>query len=92
MEETIKRALRLFLKNDYWREYYETAPDDLCRRYIELEFADSVTDIPEISEARRAMYDKLELQDWIHLEKYAGNNPFRSRCRSTIEKLSKESY
>ena len=88
-EKKVKQALHVYLKNDYWREYYENAPSDLCRRYIELDFADSWYDDSEINKERISMYDVLGLEDWIHLRKYAGHNPFYARCEKMIRQLSK---
>ena len=83
----IRRAFHLYMKNPYWRAYYETAPSELCREYIRLDFA---SDDPEINAARLAMHEKLGLEDWKHLRKYAGNNPFHGRCTQMIQKLEAE--
>ena len=88
-EKKVKQALGVYLKNEYWREYYENAPSILCGRYIELEFADGMYDDSKINKERRSMYDVLGLEDWIYLKKYAGHNPFYARCEKMIKQLSK---
>jgi len=32
LEEMIRTALARFLENPYWREYYEKAPSEACRK------------------------------------------------------------
>ena len=38
LEEMIRSALARFHGNLYWREYYEKAPSEACRKWIELSF------------------------------------------------------
>lgn len=96
MQDLIDKALTVFLKNDYWREYYETSPSEECKRYIEREFAESyLFFIDECFEhvaekdSRKALEHTLSINDWKHLLKYAGNNPFRGYCKNKIKELEK---
>lgn len=91
MASKTETALKTFLKNDYWKEYYETAPSDACREYIKREFVGSLyMDAGEEGDTK-ALEPTLSADDWRHLLKYAGNNPFRPYCRKKIAELeSKE--
>ena len=89
MEEERKRVLEEFLENPFWKEYYEDAPSDVCKEYIQYEFlySDNEEYEDEAVEILHGLEDKLGLEDWKHLEKYAGNNPFRGKCRERIKEL-----
>ena len=87
MAEKTEKALEQFLKNDYWKEYYDTAPSDECREYIKREFVGSI--YPDAGEEgnARALEPTLSADDWRHLLKYAGNNMFRPYCKKKIAEL-----
>ena len=50
-EAKLRRNVKEWLKNPAWREYYETAPSDLCRLYISVEFWESEYDEDAAAEA-----------------------------------------
>ena len=33
-KDRIQSAMTLFMANDHWREYYETAPSEICKKRI----------------------------------------------------------
>ena len=86
--ERKEKVLALYLGNPYWKEYYETAPSESCKEYIELSFLFSGTHdeslLPEMKEIKEK---KFSLPDWEHLLKYSGNNPGRGQIMREIEKL-----
>ncbi len=93
MEKEKERALEEFLENPLWKEYYETAPSDLCKSYIEYEFLYSNTDRYE-NEAVAILKEiekDMDVDDWRHLMKYCGNNPFKGICRKRIKELESKS-
>ena len=76
----MQKIIKAFCVNPYWKEYYETAPSNVSKRYIELEFYYSyyLGAISNYSEYKTEI-DMLEKQfkeaDWIHLYKFCANNP-----------------
>ena len=52
MKEKCAEILREWLKNPYWREYFEKAPSVKCRDVIMLEFLYSEEETEEVEEAR----------------------------------------
>ena len=74
-EAELRRNLKEWLKNPAWREYYETAPSDLCRLYISVEFWESEYDEDAAAEAVKNLEKSLSPEDWKHLYRYCGNNP-----------------
>ena len=79
-EKKIHIALKEFCKNEYWREYYESAPTSNCKRYIELEFYFSyyygtVADFDEFKAEKLKIESNFTGMDWKHLLKYCGHNP-----------------
>lgn len=82
------RYKRRFLKNPHWKEYYKKAPSDACREYIANEFCFSLFGEDDDRTKQDAELEGLfTVEDWKHLGKYAGNNPFRGKCREMIKKL-----
>ena len=85
--------VREWMENPYWKEYYETAPSEQCRKLIALEFwysdhdcpdADAVREIiPAMEEAEKG----LALEDWKHLDRFCGINPRKAQIRKWIEEL-----
>lgn len=89
MEKMIRTSLARFLRNPYWKEYYEGASSEACRKWIELEFVYSTYFGPDnINELSEACEKEFTLEDWEYLCRYAGNNPFRGKCRAKIRELS----
>ena len=93
-QEMKEKALSRFLENPYWREYYETAPSEECKDRIVFTFCFSLygdegffASIEDFKNAGETLESKLGLADWKHLLKYAGVNPFRSKCGAKIEEL-----
>ena len=77
------------MKNDYWKEYYEKAPSDNCKKYIRLGFmAELYLNKPDdFKRQRRELEEGLDVTDWEYLYKYAGNNPFRIFCKNKIKEF-----
>ena len=86
-EEEPGKNMAEWLENPFWREYYETAPSEVCRAFIELEFRYSGDGTDEAAEAMDALEEKLSLPDWEHLYRYCGNNPRKARIHERIMKL-----
>lgn len=88
-KEMIAYAINQFTKNPYWREEYETAPSDICKQRVALDFCFSTyygqgyNDDDE----RKRLESQLDLGDWKHLLKYSGNNPWRTKCKQKIAEL-----
>ena len=84
----IEQAVEAFCKNDYWREYYEGAPSDKCKEWIGLDFCYSMFFLPkDIKEKSEALEKDFTIDDWEHLKKYAGHNPFYAKCSREIKRL-----
>lgn len=88
-----KKAVERFLENPFWKKYYEDAPSEACKKYIELEFTNSMSvadgkGMLDIKEESQKCEDAFGIEDWKHLAKYAGNNPFRGKCLKKIRELS----
>lgn len=89
-ENKIRRTLNKICKNPYWKEYYETAPTDACKRYIELEFyySDSlgeISDYEELEKESRRLEAAFVKADWLHLFKYCANNPKKAYYKNKTE-------
>lgn len=79
-----KRA-ELFMGNEYWAQYYNNAPTEACKRFVELQFINSVAEITSKEASGWSnIKSSLTKNDWEHLLKYAGNNPFKLYCRKKI--------
>ena len=86
-----EKAIKVFCKNEYWREYYEGAPSEACKEWIELQFCYSMFREPENIGEKHAVLEKdFTIEDWEHLRKYAGHNPFYSRCTREIKRLKEQ--
>ena len=70
-----EKALEVFLANDNWKEYYEQAPSDACRKAIEGEFVRSLNRLYGAEYSREALEAALGPEDWQWLYKWSGNNP-----------------
>ena len=86
-EAELRRNLKEWLKNPAWREYYETAPSDLCRLYISVEFWESEYDEDAAAEAVKNLEKSLSPEDWKHLYRYCGNNPRKEYIHDRIMDL-----
>lgn len=88
--EMLQDAVDVFRENDYWREYYDTAPSKECKFRIALSFANSLyhpVEVGKFKPIREKAEEPLKLEDWEHLCKYAGNNPWKGLCRQKIKEL-----
>ena len=90
--EKMKESVSSFTENPHWKKYLEEAPSDACKKYIKLNFY--LSDLEEDNEEKAnvvKMMDSCEetlgLEDWKHLLKYAGKNPFAGKCRKKIAEL-----
>lgn len=55
-ESKVQKAVEEFRKNPYWREYYDNAPTENCKRYVALEFYQSeYIDLQATQPERRAL-------------------------------------
>ena len=89
-EAKIGKAVKEFLENPYWKEFYDTAASDTERRYIALNFAWSLTMDEEISNAMSKIESRLGIEDWKHQLKWNGNNPRILKIRRRIAELEAE--
>ncbi len=76
-----------WLENPAWREYYEDAPSDRCRKFIALEFRYSDTEDDETAKQMDAVEAELSVQDLRYLARYAGNNPRKADLMKRIAAL-----
>jgi len=80
-------------ENPFWKEYYETAPSEQCRKLIALEFWYSDHDgqdadaVQEIILAMEETEKDLGLEDWMHLDRFCGNNPRKAQILKKIGEL-----
>ena len=89
----VDAAVEFFVRNPFWRKFYENAPSEPCRRRVALDFYFSTFwDDAHEDEAFFREMEKTEaelgLEDWKYLLKYQGNNPGRVKIRKKIEELS----
>ena len=89
MKEEYMAILNEWLKNPYWREYYEKAPSEQCREVIALEFVYSELEEEEILEEVDAAEKELALEDWQYLYRYA-HGPEKKRIHDRIVELGGE--
>ena len=71
----VEENLKNWLGNPSWREYYETAPSEKCREFIEMELYYSECGEEEAGEEMDRIEAELKIPDLRHLMNYAGNNP-----------------
>ena len=86
-EARLKENLESWLENPAWREYYETAPSDLCRMVISLEFWESEYETGAADCAIKNLEGDLSAEDWQHLYRYCGNNPRKKYIHDRIMEL-----
>lgn len=85
--DSLKVTLEKWLKNPAWREYYETAPSELCRLVISMEFWESEYESETAANAIKIMEERLSADDWRHLYRYCGNNPRKEYIHDRIMDL-----
>lgn len=86
-QNEVQECLREWLNNPYWAEYYEGAPSEECKRYIELDFYYSDTEDEEAAKEMDAMEGNLTVKDWKWLLKYSGDDPNKARIMNKIREL-----
>lgn len=82
-EKKVNSAVQKACENPYWKEKYENAPSEACKRYVALGFYYSdnfgeISDYEEYKAEREKLEAKFTKADWEHLYKYEGNNPRKS--------------
>ena len=82
------RIVNEWKKNPRWREYYETAPSERCRRMIVLELMYNVYGSKEVADELDELADELNLEEWLHMDKYCTSAPVKKYIRQKIRKLS----
>ena len=90
MKEEYMAILNEWLKNPYWREYFEKAPSEKCREVIALEFLYSELEEDEVLEQLDEADKELKLEDWQHMYRYSGNGPEKKRIHDRIVELGGE--
>ena len=81
--------LQEWLENPYWREYFEKAPSDKCKKVIVLGFVYSELETEESLEELDAAEKELALEDWQYLYRYA-HGPEKKRIHDRIVELGGE--
>ena len=85
-----EKALETFLANEKWKEYYEKAPSDACRKAIEGEFVRSLNRMYSMAYDRDRLEAALRLEDWQWLYKWCGNNPRKGKIARKIAEMGGE--
>ena len=85
-----EKALATFLKNDSWREYYEKAPSDACRKAIEGEFVRSLYPLHGEEYEKDTLESFLSLEDWKWLYRWCANSPRKGFIAQRIRELGEE--
>lgn len=90
-EEKLQEAAAPYLanKHSYWPDFLNKAPSANCRRYVLLSFyTSSIGHGDEEAYAeKKDLEQRFTLEDWKHVARYAGNNPFAAKCRQMIKQL-----
>ena len=91
--EKLKESVASFVENPHWKKYMEEAPSGECKKYIQLNFyySDLDDDAPDkepVTKKMDELEDRLSVDDWKYLLKYAGRNQFAGKCRAKIEALT----
>ena len=79
-------CLAEWLENPYWGEYYNNAPSDLCKEYIETYFYASDTEDDDAFAKMDEIEPKLSLEDWKYLLKYS-TGPEKGKITKKIAEL-----
>ena len=82
-----EKALDQYPKNESWKEYYEKAPSDACKRCIEGEFVRSLFQDYGSEYDKDKLEATLDLEDWRWLYKWCGNNPRKGLIAEKIAEL-----
>ena len=89
-EYAVNKAVNEACKNEYWKNFYESAPSETCKRYIALKFYYSVTlgNVPnydELEAESKNAEEKFTKADWQHLYRHCGNNPRKVYYKKKME-------
>ncbi len=89
----MQKSVSSFVENRFWKEYLESAPSKCCKQYIKLEFyysdisyANDEQELAAVTMSIELQKQLLSLADWKYFEGYAGNTPFKTKCREMIDK------
>ena len=89
-KEKMREAMELYLQNDGWKEMYENAPSDVCKKFFRMTFYKSMHGEPSgerYAEVKEKVYASLGIADWEYLKNCFGNSPFRKVCSDKIKEL-----
>ena len=89
----VNAAVEFFTENPYWKEIYENAPSEECKKHIALNFYystffDEARDDEEFFKLSEDVDNSLSLDDWKYLLKYQGNNPGVVKIKEKIRELT----
>ena len=89
-EKKVTKAVAELCENPHWKEKYDNAPSEDCKRYVALGFyySDNLGEIPDYEEykaEREKLEERFTKEDWQHLYKYEGNNPRKSFYKQKME-------
>ena len=80
--EKYQKALDAFMKNEFWRELYETAPNG-AKGWLEAEFDASVSEEEEPPDApdpdAHLYMDRMTSEDWLWLAQYDSYHPLQKK-------------
>lgn len=85
-ESKRKDAIDGFLKNPYWKRYYDNAPTDECREYIACTFSFSKHGDPDDLSRKKSIEPKLKASDWRYLYENEGNPQMKSILEEKMKK------
>jgi len=85
---TYEETLALYMENPTWKEALETCPSEACRRYMEDGLVNGFYCGDDPAHPTARLERPLTAEDWKHLKKYAGNTPFKTKCRKMIESMT----
>lgn len=84
-KERLEKAVQIFSKNEYWKEYYENAPSELCKEHIACEFSYSEFSVPADLERGHEIEPDLTKDDWKYLLSYAANNQYAANLKRKMK-------
>lgn len=82
-----EKALQVFLQNEAWKEYYDGAPSEACRRAIEGEFVRSLNRLYGAEYTREALEAALGPEDWQYLYRHCPGGPRKAFLARKIAEL-----
>lgn len=84
-KERLAEAVQIFSKNEYWKEYYENAPSELCKEHIACEFSRSKYNVLADFKRENAIEPNLTKTDWEYLLRYAGSNQHAASIKAKMQ-------